>query len=456
MFFNSYSFLFAFLPLVWVVYISLSRFPRAGVWWMVLASLFFYSLYRITDVPLLLASIGFNYGISLLIVRFPARPLIPALGIVCDLAALAVFKYNKPLAAAIPDRPLSAFVEHLSFPLGISFFTFSQIAYLVDTYRKRDRPAGIGDYSLFVTFFPHLLSGPILRHKVMVPQFESKIRHRAIPRYLARGLGLIAIGLAKKVLIADLLAPLVSQAFDPGATPGMATAWLGTTAYSFQLYNDFSGYCDIAVGISWLFNIRIPENFRGPYRSTSIQQFWRRWHRSLGAFLRDYVYIPLGGNRAGLYRQCAAVVITFTLGGLWHGAGWTFVLWGVLHGVALAVNLLWSKAGFQLPRFAAWALTFTFVDLTWVVFRSPDMSTLIRVLGAMFGGLPELRLPDAAPSAATVALIAAILLALAPSYSYKLVATMKPNVWTASLTAVLITLAVLRFSSVSYFLYYFF
>jgi len=460
MFFNSYGFLFAFLPVVWVVYMFLARSPGAGVWWMVGASLFFYAMYRAEDVPLLLASIAFNYGISLLIARLPDRPLIPALGIAVDLAALALFKYNQSLAAMIPDPALSDAIAGLHFPLGISFFTFSQIAYLVDTYKRRDRPSGIRDYSLFVTFFPHLLSGPILRHRVMVPQFDSRARHRVLPHNVARGLGLIAIGLARKVLIADLLAPLVSRTFDASGSLDMATAWIGTTAYTFQLYNDFGGYCDIASGVSNLFNIRIPQNFRGPYHSASIQEFWRRWHRSLGMFLRDYIYIPLGGNRAGLFRQCLAVVITFTLGGLWHGAGWTFAIWGLLHGCALALNVIWRRFGFRLPWLVGWALTFSFVDLTWVVFRAPNLATLSKVFGAMFA----LR---AAPGAFTfdwvspqsvgeLALIVAIILALAPAYSYSIVARMKPNVWTASVAAVFLTLAVLRFSSVSYFLYYFF
>jgi alginate O-acetyltransferase complex protein AlgI len=460
MFFNSYLFLFAFLPVVWVVYISLARFPGAGVWWMVAASFFFYAMYRVQDVPLLLASIAFNYGISLLIVRFPGRPALLALGIAGDLLALAVFKYNHALAAMVPGF-LSPVIAGLQFPLGISFFTFSQIAYLADTYKRKDEPAGIRDYSLFVTFFPHLLSGPILRHKAMIPQFESRLRRRILPHQIARGLGLIAIGLSRKVLIADLLAPLVKRTFDVPGPLDTATAWLGTTAYTFQLYNDFGGYCDIASGVSYLFNIRIPENFRGPYHSASIQEFWRRWHRSLGMFLRDYVYIPLGGNRAGLFRQCLAVVITFTLGGFWHGAGWTFGLWGLLHGGALATNLVWKRAGFRLPRLAGWTLTFAFIDLTWVVFRAPDLKTLAKVLGAMFGAFPVLTGLSAdwlstPRGVGELALIVAIIVALAPSYSYPIVARMKPNVWTASLAAVFLTLAVLRFSSVSYFLYYFF
>jgi alginate O-acetyltransferase complex protein AlgI len=448
MFFNSYGFLFGFLPAVCVVYFLLSKLPRLGTWWMVAASLFFYARYRLDDLGLLIASILWNYLISQLIRRNNKR-LCLVLGIFVNLLVLALFKYSKMLAPPLHD---------LAFPLGISFFTFSQIAYLVDVYKEVDYPSPIRDYALFVSFFPHLLSGPILRHKEMVPQFDSALRRRPVPRYFARGLSLIVIGLAKKILIADSLAPLVIRTFDSTGALDAATAWIGTTAYTFQLYNDFSGYCDIAVGVSFLFNIRIPENFRAPYRSTSIQEFWRRWHITLGKFLRNYIYIPLGGNRYGLTRQCLAILITFTLGGLWHGAGWTFFIWGALHGIALAIHVLWRRFGFPLPAVAGWALTFAFVDLTWVVFRAPDLPALNRVLGAMFSALPKFTLPATLETTGVgyLALIVAILLAAIPAYSYTIARRMKPAVWTAALAALLLTTAVLRFSSVSYFLYYFF
>ena len=450
MFFNSYEFLFGFLPAVCIVYFLLARFPRAGTWWMAAASFFFYAKYRLDDVALLIASILWNYLISHLIVRRGWKRGWLVLGIAVNLLTLAVFKYSKFWPAGM--------LHNLAFPLGISFFTFSQIAYLVDVYKGVDHPAPIRDYALFVSFFPHLLSGPILRHKEMVPQFDSAIRRRPIPRYFARGFSLIVIGLAKKILIADTLAPLVARTFDSAGPLDAATAWIGTTAYTFQLYNDFSGYCDIAVGVSFLFNIRIPENFRAPYRSTSIQEFWRRWHITLGKFLRNYIYIPLGGNRAGLSRQCLAVVITFTLGGLWHGAGWTFFIWGALHGIALTTQVLWRRFGFRLPHFAAWALTFAFVDLAWVVFRAPNLQALTRVLGAMFSGIPRMQLPAALSSVypGYFALLAAILLVALPTYSFTIARRMKPAWWTAALAAMVLTTVVLRFSSVSYFLYYFF
>ncbi|MDP9055504.1 MAG: MBOAT family protein [Acidobacteriota bacterium] len=459
MFFNSYEFLFGFLPAVCILYFLLARVPNAGTWCLAAASLFFYARYRLDGLALLVASMFWNYSISLLVLRRRNKRGWLILGIAVNLAVLSVFKYSKILAPALLSHHLHASILFdLAFPLGISFFTFSQIAYLVDVYKGHDQPSAVRDYILFVTFFPHLLSGPILRHREMVPQFESALRRRPIPRYFARGIALIVIGLAKKTLIADSVAPLVARAFDAGGAFDASTAWLGTTAYTFQLYNDFSGYCDIAVGISFLFNIRIPENFRSPYRSSSIQEFWRRWHISLGRFLRNYVYVPLGGNRAGLFRQCLAILITFTLGGLWHGAGWTFFLWGALHGSALAAQVLWKRFGFRLPAPIGWILTFAFVDLSWVVFRAPDIATLRRVFSAMFSGLPAISFGPtlAETDPGKLALLAAILLAALPAYSFTMARRMKPRLWSAALGALLLTTIALRFASVSYFLYYFF
>ncbi len=413
-------------------------------------SSFFYSWYRVDYLALPIASVLGNYLISFLIFRRQRKLGFLILGITLNLLLLGLFKYSNMLHVSI--------LSGLAFPLGISFFTFSQIAYLVDVYRGDDRPSAIRDYALFVTFFPHLLSGPILRHRDMIPRFDSVLRRRVIPRYFARGLSLIIIGLTKKTLIADSLAPLAAKAFDSSGMLDSATAWLGSTAYTFQLYNDFSGYCDIAIGVSFLFNIRIPENFRAPYRSTSIQEFWQRWHITLGRFFRNYVFSPLGGNRVKFYRQLPAILITFILVGLWHGVGWTFLLWGTLHGVALAVQVSWRRLRIRLPDFAAWSLTFAFVDLTWVIFRAPDLPTAMRVLRAMFSGLPSIPLPAglATVDPRQVVLIAAILLAAIPAYSYTIARKMKPRLWTAALGAMLLTTIVLRFASVSYFLYAFF
>jgi len=474
MVFNSYEFLLEFLPLVGFIYFLLARAPRLAIWWLVAASLFFYSYGRSQSVWLLVASFLFNYGISLLLVRNAAKGWL-ILGILANLAALSLFKYRPALSElVVHNQPWFVVLSSLTFPLGISFFTFSQISYLVDVYRKQDRPAGLGNYALFVTFFPHLLSGPILRHRDMIPQFESVCRRRILPRYLARGMALIIIGLVKKVFIADPLAPLVARAFDSTGHLDAGTAWLGTAAYTFQLYNDFSGYCDIAAGVAFLFNIRIPENFRAPYRSVSIQEFWRRWHISLSNWLRDYVYFSLPGVRSKWkIMPYLNAVITMAICGLWHGAGWTFLVWGVMHGIAVAVCAFWRRMRWRMPNFAGWVCTFSFVSLAWVIFRAPTLASAGRVFRALFSVLPWMPLVawwrasayrlflQPLPSwgegeVGRVVLVIALLLLAVPRYSFQLARTFKPNPWTACAGALLLTACVLQFHSVSYFLYYFF
>lgn len=475
MFFNSYEFIFEFLPIACAVYFFLAKAPRVGTWWLVAASLFFYSYHRAHSLWLLPVSIVFNYGLSLLLVG-QKRRIYLVVGIVANLVVLAVFKYQVAIGGAIgTGQTWWSGLSGLTFPLGISFYTFSQISYLVDTYRGQDRPSSLGDYALFVTFFPHLLSGPILRHREMIPQFDSVLRRRLLPRNIARGSALIIIGLVKKVLIADPLAPLVAKAFDSTGALDPGTAWLGAAAYTFQLYNDFSGYCDIAVGVAFLFNLRIPENFRAPYRSVSIQEFWRRWHISLSNWLRDYVYYSLPGMRSKwkIFPYLNAV-ITMLVCGLWHGLGWTFVVWGLLHGIALATCAYWRRLRRHMPNALGWALTFAFVSLSWVIFRAKDLPASLRVYRAMFSafpwspliawcntaGLALLRHPIEAWSPETdlgrLALLVAAVAVAVPSYSYVIARTMKPTPWTACLGAALLTICVLRFSSASYFLYAFF
>jgi alginate O-acetyltransferase complex protein AlgI len=474
MVFNSYEFLFEFLPVACAVYFLLGKVPRAGTWWLVAVSFFFYSYGRTTILWLLPASILFNYGISLVLTRDHRKHWL-ALGVTVNVLLLCLFKYHSSLGSMFGSTTAGPWFAQLSFPLGISFYTFSQISYLVDSYRAEDRPASFRDYALFVTFFPHLLSGPILRHSRMIPQFDSARRRRLLPRWFARGTALIIIGLAKKVLIADPLAPLVAKAFDSTGPLDVGTAWLGAAAYSFQLYNDFSGYCDIAVGAAYLFNIRIPENFRAPYHATSIQDFWRRWHISLSDWLRDYVFFSLPGLRSpwAVFRYSNAV-ITMVICGLWHGVGWTFVLWGFLHGIALALCGIWRRTGWRMNQAAGWALTFIFVNLSWVIFRSPDLTASRRIFSSLFSGVPwrplfdwwrtsglallrspvEAWSPDADP--ARLALVAAILLLAVPSYSYVIARRMRPSPWTAGIGALLLTVCVLRFSTATQFLYYFF
>ena len=268
--------------------------------------------------------------------------------------------------------------------MAISFFTFQQIAYLVDSYRQETKEYDFLNYALFVTFFPQLIAGPIVHHKEMMPQFAKTRNKVKNYRNIATGLFVFSIGLFKKVVIADTFAVWATQGFDVATTLNLFEAWATSLSYTLQLYFDFSGYTDMAIGLALLFNIRLPVNFNSPYKATNIQDFWRRWHITLSRFLRDYVYIPLGGNKKGSFRTYNNLMATFVIGGLWHGAGWTFVFWGLLHGLALTVQKLWSKLGLKLWTWLAWLITFNFVNIAWVFFRAKEWGDAIKVLSSMF------------------------------------------------------------------------
>ena len=393
MLFNSFEFIFAFLPIALTIYLLLleRRRVRAAKLWLAVASLGFYAWWNVLYLPLLLGSIVFNFlvasGLSSDAARWVRRRrVLYWSGIAANLSLLGYFKYADWLIAnwnAISGG--SAPLLHLVLPLGISFFTFQKIAYLTDIYRGEVKARDPLDYALFVTFFPQLIAGPIVHHSEVIPQFEDA-RNRGVSwRNLSLGFFLFFVGLAKKVVIADRLAPTVTLGFDVSTTLSFFEAWAVALAYSAQLYFDFSGYCDMALGAALMFNVRLPLNFDSPYKSLDIQEFWRRWHITLGRFLRDYVYIPLGGNRAGDARTYVNLMLTFLVGGLWHGAGWTFVFWGFLHGLALAVHRLWTRAGYAMPRALAWATTFVFVTVAWVFFRAREWGDAIKVIRGMVG-----------------------------------------------------------------------
>jgi D-alanyl-lipoteichoic acid acyltransferase DltB (MBOAT superfamily) len=306
-------------------------------------------------------------------------------GIVFNLSLLGYFKYTDFL---IENFNLAfnsnAELLNLALPLAISFFTFQQIAYLVDSYRQETKEYDFLNYALFVTFFPQLIAGPIVHHKEMMPQFAKTRNKVKNYRNIATGLFVFSIGLFKKVVIADTFAVWATQGFDVATTLNLFEAWATSLSYTLQLYFDFSGYTDMAIGLALLFNIRLPVNFNSPYKATNIQDFWRRWHITLSRFLRDYVYIPLGGNKKGSFRTYNNLMATFVIGGLWHGAGWTFVFWGLLHGLALTVQKLWSKLGLKLWTWLAWLITFNFVNIAWVFFRAKEWGDAIKVLSSMF------------------------------------------------------------------------
>ena len=394
MLFNSYPFIFLFLPIVLIGYFSLVRLNHlAPVIWLALASLVFYSVSNWQFVPLLLASVAFNYVIGLLLISKRLRPgprvAVLTIGVTGDLLVLGTFKYAGFLAANLNTIFSTGVTLDILLPVGISFYTFTQIAFLVDAYRGNVARYALPHYALFVTYFPHLIAGPILHHRDMIPQFESIESKRPNPHLILCGLIIFGIGLFKKTGLADGIQPLVSLAFGPAA-PSFDQAWIGALAYTFQLYFDFSGYSDMAIGISLMFGIFLPLNFNSPYKAQSIIDFWRRWHMTLSQFLRDYLYIPLGGNQHGRILRYVNLMITMVLGGLWHGAAWTFVAWGALHGVYLCINHAWVNYGPAVtPRFerlaniVAFILTFLSVVIAWVFFRADSMVSALYVLSKM-------------------------------------------------------------------------
>jgi D-alanyl-lipoteichoic acid acyltransferase DltB (MBOAT superfamily) len=307
-------------------------------------------------------------------------------GLAFNIGLLGYYKYADFFISTLNGVTGSHFnLLHLLLPLGISFFTFQQIAYLVDTYRGEAREYRLLNYALFVSFFPQLVAGPIVHHREMMGQFEDKANKRWSSDNVARGLFIFVMGLAKKVLIADTFGVWATYGFDTATSLTLIEGWVTSLSYSLQLYFDFSGYTDMAIGAALMFNIVLPINFFSPYKALTIQDFWRRWHMTLSRFLRDYIYIPLGGSRQSEFHTYRNTLITFLIGGLWHGAGWTFVFWGFLHGLALVINRFWRKLGISLPNWLSWLITFNFVNAAWVFFRAETWADAIKVLRAMVG-----------------------------------------------------------------------
>ena len=394
MLFNSHIFLFAFLPVALIGFFLAARIAGmvAAQVWLTLASLVFYAWTGWPFLPFLLGSIlvNFTVGRALVVRAATARPRggLLALGIVLNLCLLGYFKYAGFFAANLTALGIPVSVGEIILPIGISFYTFTQIAFLVDASRGEAAEYDLPRYALFVTFFPHLIAGPIIHHKEMMPQFADKRIYRVSSENLAAGLTLFTLGLFKKVVFADRVAPFATSVFsvaDAGGHIPMADAWLGALAYTMQIYFDFSAYSDMAIGLSRMFGIHLPLNFNSPYKATSAVDFWRRWHMTLSRFLRDYLYIPLGGNRKGPARRYFNLMATMLLGGLWHGAGWTFVAWGGLHGLYLVINHAWERTGLRLPRVLAWLVTFLAVVFAWVFFRSGTFSGAVAMLEGMFG-----------------------------------------------------------------------
>lgn len=408
MLFNSSIFLFAFLPAVFILYYTAGALAgrRASIFVLVAASFFFYGWWNPNLLPLIVFSVLFNYACGLRIAATQRPHTINALfilGVAVNLGLLGFFKYagffastlNTLLALGVP-------VPEIILPIAISFYTFQQIAYLADVRNDQKAERSLLNYALFVTFFPQLIAGPIVHHKEVLPQYETNPARRLNLNLLAIGVTIFIIGLFKKMVIADTVALNAGPAFAAvaaGKPISLFESWIGALSYTFQIYFDFSGYSDMAIGLGLMFGIRLPINFFAPYKATSIIDFWRRWHMTLSRFLRDYLYIPIGGNRNGRGRRYRNMLITMVLGGLWHGAGWTFIVWGALHGFYLIVNHFWrwlwrsrerpAKPSW-LRTWSARLLTFLVVVLAWVFFRAENMDTALQMLRSMMGlnGLP--------------------------------------------------------------------
>lgn len=399
MLFNSYSFVFLFLPAAWSIYWLLRRAVAGSlaIGFLIAASLFFYGWWHPSYVLLLLGSMAVNYGLCRAIAASRNRALL-AIGVCLNLCVLGYFKYASFLAEtvnALAGSPIFG-IAPLVLPLAISFYTFQQIAFLVDVGRGRVPLPSPLHYVAAVTFFPHLIAGPIVQYREMLPQFETLRRRGPSAEECAIGLGLFAAGLFKKLWLADPCGEIANPVFGApsGAAVSKTDAWVGTLAYTAQLYFDFSAYSDMALGLAHMLGLVLPINFNSPYQSQSIIDFWRRWHMTLSGFLRDYLYVPLGGSRKGPIRRHLNLLITMALGGLWHGAGWTFVFWGLLHGLYLSVNHLWRAAGLRMHSSIAWPLTLLAVVLAWVPFRSATMERAIDLYRAMLlpgsSGVPSL------------------------------------------------------------------
>lgn len=481
MLFNSYEFILLFLPIALIGYFALGKTKKSELAnvWLVVISLFFYSYWNIKYLPLLILSIAVNYILSGKIIAALKEKCKPRakgyfiLGMVFNVGLLGFYKYTDFLLENLNCLGADFNLLHIVLPLGISFFTLTQLAYIVDCYRNEvtDERHTIINYTLFVSFFPHLLAGPILYHKDMLGQFADKSLRHINWENMVRGSSLFIIGLAKKVLIADSLAPYVGTSFGAPAELTFFEAWAAALSYTLQLFFDFSGYSDMAVGIALMLNIRIPFNFNSPYRSYGVADFWRRWHMSLGAWVKNYLYIPLGGNRHGFVQKLRNLLVAMGIVGIWHGAGWTFIIWGIMHGIGLVADSVWKK--FHLPMWKplGYLLTFVFVLVAWVFFRADSVAAAFTILTAMFGGAPIVfpekiavfmnhylgiivpQLPHNWAAPKKFMLLATLMVIFLPS-SQQIATTFRPRTRYAVALAVLMVVSLFSLTKVSEFLYF--
>ena len=489
MLFNSYTFILGFLPLTLLAFFLTAKHlgSRPALAVLTFASLLFYAWWNPPYVALIVLSMLINYAIGTHLSdmygvndKASKSYWVATGGVIANLAVLGYYKYANFFVATLGQAVGARYhLETIILPLGISFFTFEQVGYVVDAYKGKARHYTFLEYVFFVTFFPHLIAGPIIAHHELLSQVEKGRSYRFDAQAFATGLTLFIIGLFKKVVFADYLATVASPMFDAafrGVTPTAFAAWLGTVAYALQLYFDFSGYSDMGLGLARMLGFKLPLNFDSPYKAANIIDFWRRWHITLSRFLRDYLYIALGGNRSGKARRHINLMLTMFLGGLWHGAGWSFAMWGALHGFYLMVNHGFrslrknsSKPDPWIVREASTTLTFVAVLVGWVFFRAADWNIGASILQSM-AGFHGLGLQAwSADKLAVAACVALYLVARVAPNSQELLARHDPTLpiittswrwqwqWSplwAVLTAALACISLLGMTHVTEFLYF--
>jgi D-alanyl-lipoteichoic acid acyltransferase DltB (MBOAT superfamily) len=410
MLFQSQLYVLVFLPAATLVYYVVARSPVLRQWVLICASLFFYGWWDPRFIPLLVGQVVVTWSLAKSHEQTKWRaPLFG--GIVFNLASLGIFKYLEFFLTSIEATGVSFPHVHVILPIGISFFSFQLLSYLADRLRGQAPIYPIRQFALFVMLFPHLIAGPIVRHNELIPQFCTDPRRPGLWKRVSAGLVIFTIGFGKKVLLADHLAVIVDPLFEKILSDNLnfGEAWTALLAFSLQLFLDFSAYTEMAIGTALMFGLVLPENFRRPYLATDLRDFWRRWHISLSKFLRDYLYIPLGGSRRGRPRYVVSTLVTMGLCGLWHGAGWTYVAWGLWHGIGLLLCHSWQKFKRPLPAAVGWAVTMLFVLVGWAIFRAPNFGTAGSLLFSLIGGFGFAgRLSDIA--LLTVAALASVLI----------------------------------------------
>ena len=468
MLFNSYGFIFVFLPLCVFSYFFLThrQLFREAKLCIALGSLIFYAWWNPIYLPLIILSVLTNYHLAQRMIDFDheiastlSKKTLLRISLVFNVGLLCYFKYMDFL---IENVNLLFGTElallHLTLPLAISFFTLQQIAYLVDCYEGLVKEKSLLDYSLFVTFFPQLIAGPIVHHKEMMPQFAEERDLEKNDRNIALGIFIFSIGLFKKVMIADHFAVWATAGFDGTADLSFFSAWFTSLSYTFQLYFDFSGYTDMAIGAAYFFNIQLPQNFNSPYKATGMIDFWKRWHITLTHFITTYIYTPIvrSFNKLNLHKAMFATVVTFLIAGLWHGASWMFVIFGVLNGIGIALNHYWQKKWrktlkLKIHPIIAWFITFNFVNLTFVFFRSHNWQMAKRVLSGMTE-LSDLRLNLDKTQA--LFLVSGFIVTLYFSNTKERSDQFVPTKLNLLFTSLLLAISVLYLNKVSEFLYF--